>query len=164
MKIYRDNGAIQAILDEYERAIGDLTQEIAGVSKIWLVYIVDPNTKDECCKSIQTVLSHVISAGYNYAVEIYNFLGYQESFRRPVFLDSSESYSLALTEMFKFTEGIFERYPNIKLEEFNNDKKITVRWNQQYDVEQLMEHAIVHVLRHRRQIERFKIMIGNNGL
>ena len=32
---------------------------------------------------------------------------------------------------------------------------MTVKWRQQYDVEQLFEHAIVHVLRHRRQIERF---------
>jgi hypothetical protein len=29
-------------------------------------------------------------------------------------------------------------------------------WGQLYDIEQLMEHAIVHVLRHRRQIEQYK--------
>ena len=28
---------------------------------------------------------------------------------------------------------------------------------QSYDAEQLLEHAIVHILRHRRQIEKFKI-------
>jgi len=164
MKQYRDNKAIGAILDEYERAVDELKQEIADVPEPWLVYIVDPFTDDECCRSIQTVLSHVVSAGFNYAVEIYTFLGHQESFRKPVFLDSAEAYSQALTEMFKFTEGLFERYPNIKLEEHDNSKKITVRWNQQYDVEQMMEHAIVHVLRHRRQVERFKLILSNQML
>jgi hypothetical protein len=33
-------------------------------------------------------------------------------------------------------------------------------WGQVYDFEQFMEHAIVHVLRHRRQIERFLIKRG----
>jgi len=33
---------------------------------------------------------------------------------------------------------------------------IDSRWGQRYDLEQLLEHAIVHVLRHRRQIERLK--------
>jgi uncharacterized damage-inducible protein DinB len=28
-------------------------------------------------------------------------------------------------------------------------------WGVTYDAEQLLEHAIVHVLRHRRQIEKF---------
>ena len=57
--------------------------------------------------------------------------------------------------MFKYNEKLFSDYPNVSIEEFNNDKKIKVRWGQSYDVEQLYEHAIVHILRHRRQIERF---------
>lgn len=30
-------------------------------------------------------------------------------------------------------------------------------WGVTYDLEQLLEHAIVHILRHRRQIERFML-------
>jgi hypothetical protein len=33
--------------------------------------------------------------------------------------------------------------------------KMIVRWGTQYDLEQLLEHAVVHILRHRRQIEKF---------
>jgi len=33
--------------------------------------------------------------------------------------------------------------------------KIDAPWGAHYDMEQLLEHAIVHILRHRRQIERF---------
>jgi hypothetical protein len=33
--------------------------------------------------------------------------------------------------------------------------RINSRWGVQYDMEQMLEHAIVHILRHRRQVERF---------
>jgi hypothetical protein len=33
--------------------------------------------------------------------------------------------------------------------------EIQAPWGPVYDLEQMLEHAIVHVLRHRRQIERF---------
>jgi hypothetical protein len=33
--------------------------------------------------------------------------------------------------------------------------RMDTHWGQTYDLEQLLEHAIVHILRHRRQIERF---------
>ena len=57
--------------------------------------------------------------------------------------------------MFQYTEKVFTDYPELPLEVFAEDQKMLVRWGQRYDVEQLLEHAIVHVLRHRRQIERF---------
>ncbi len=31
--------------------------------------------------------------------------------------------------------------------------KVTTRWQTEYDIEQMLEHAIVHILRHRRQVE-----------
>ena len=61
--------------------------------------------------------------------------------------------------MFQYNEKLFEDYPDLKIEESDPQKKIKVRWGQYYDVEQLFEHAIVHVLRHRRQIERFLIKL-----
>jgi hypothetical protein len=38
--------------------------------------------------------------------------------------------------------------------------KMPVRWGPTYDLEQLLEHAIVHILRHRRQVERFLERMG----
>jgi hypothetical protein len=46
-------------------------------------------------------------------------------------------------------------HPNIPLEEYDPSKKILTHWGQVYDIDQMMEHAIVHVLKHRRQIQRF---------
>jgi uncharacterized damage-inducible protein DinB len=36
-----------------------------------------------------------------------------------------------------------------------NSTVISAPWGVTYDLEQLLEHAVVHVLRHRRQIEKF---------
>lgn len=157
MKQYRTNGAIGAILDEYERAIQELKQVIAPISDEKLITIVDSTTKDPACRSIQTILSHVVKAGYSYAIETRRHLGESIDFVTAVALDSTTDYQLALDKMFRFNEQLFMDYPNLKMEENDQAKKMIVRWGQTYDVEQLFEHAIVHILRHRRQIERFLI-------
>ncbi|HQW21967.1 MAG TPA: DinB family protein, partial [Bacteroidia bacterium] len=70
-------------------------------------------------------------------------------------LNSVSEYSEHLILMYEYCENFFQLNSDITLEEHDNSKKIKVNWGQQYDVEQLMEHAIVHILRHRRQIENF---------
>ena len=61
LKTYRDNGAIGAILDEYEKSVEELKEVICTITQEDLVQIVDQATKDEDCRSIQTILSHVVS-------------------------------------------------------------------------------------------------------
>jgi len=159
MKEYRDNGAIGALLDEYERALSELIQVISDVSEEELTTIVDTKTKDPDCVSIQTILSHVVSSGYNYAIVIRKYLDEELEYSPKVKLISIGAYIEALNKMFAYNEQLFNDYPNIKLEQFDTEKKILVRWGQLYDVEQLFEHAIVHILRHRRQIERFLLKL-----
>ena len=48
----------------------------------------------------------------------------------------------------------------MELEQPDNSLKIKSGWGQSYDIEQMTEHAIVHVLRHRRQIEKFKQLLS----
>ena len=56
--------------------------------------------------------------------------------------------------MFDFSENALSNLLNKTNEEIEV-YLIKSRWSVIYDVEQLMEHAIVHILRHRRQIEKF---------
>ena len=56
---YRNNGAVGALLDEYERSVGELKGVIRHISTNQMVVIVDKQTKDPNCRSIQTILSHV---------------------------------------------------------------------------------------------------------
>ena len=159
MRKYRNNGAVGAVLDEYEKALIELQSVITDLTNEDLVTIVDSETKDADCRSIQTILTHVIRAGYCYVIEIRNSLGEQIDFVERKTFDTAEQYKVALSKMFKYNEALFQEYPDINLEEKDPKKKILVKWGQYYDVEQLFEHAIVHILRHRRQIERFLIKL-----
>jgi uncharacterized damage-inducible protein DinB len=152
---YRNKGAVGALLDEYERAIKDLKKVLTTVKQEELVAVVDKTTADEDCRSIQTILAHVVRSGYGYAIYVRQFQGDKMDFKQTELLNNSKDYHKALDKMFAFNVQLFEDYPNLTLEEFDDAKKVPVRWGQRYDVEQLFEHAIVHILRHRRQIERF---------
>jgi hypothetical protein len=160
MKNYRDNGAIGAILDEYQKALNELIEVVKPLSEYQLKTIVDHDTDDESCRSIQTILSHVVTAGYTYVVETRKWLGESVDYKRTPLLENPIEYVNALNDMFKYNEQLFIDHPNIKLEEYLDSNKFRVRWGQSYDVEQIFEHAIVHILRHRRQIERFLIKLS----
>jgi hypothetical protein len=67
-----------------------------------------------------------------------------------------------LTAMFEFTENILGEFQDQELEQLDNSLKIKTGWGQLYDIEQLMEHAIVHILRHRRQLDKMKMKAGKN--
>lgn len=155
MKTYRDNGAIGACLDEYEKAIRELQEVIKDVSPALLIKIVDPVTKDKDCESIQSILSHVLRAGYNYAVVIRKSLGETLDYRSSFIYSAVDKYVVGLDTMFQYNVKLFEDHPDIQIEAKDPKDKILVTWGQLYDVEQLLEHAICHILRHRRQIERF---------
>ena len=159
MKKYLNSGAIEAILDEYEKALTELQSLLNKVNNKDLITIVDEKTVDSDCKSIQTVLTHIVRAGYCYIIEIRKSLGEQIDFVEKRTFNNVAEYQNELKKMFKYNEKLFEDYPNLRLEETDREKKILVKWGQQYDLEQLLEHAIVHILRHRRQIERFLIKL-----
>ena len=159
MKKYRNNGAIGALLDEYEKALIELQNVLNTVTDQELVVIADTETSDPDCVSIQSILTHVIRAGYNYAIVIRKSLEEQIEYKDRETFETISEYQNALSKMFNYNEMLFSDYPNLKLEEKIPKKKITTSWGQQYDVEQLYEHAIVHILRHRRQIERFLIKL-----
>ncbi len=158
-KTFRNNRAIGALLDEYEKALFELEQVINEVTPEELVKVADTETKDPECKTIQTVLTHIIGSGYCYAVIIRKHFGEKAEYRDDMFFNTLDEYLVELQKMFQYNVQLFNDYPTIKLEEHKDDKKILVRWGQRYDVEQLMEHAIVHILRHRRQIEKFLLKL-----
>src|SRR5215216_3167743 len=63
---YRE-GAVGALMDEYERAAWELRHLVGRMAEADVVRVVDPTTEDEDCRSVQTVMSHVVNAGYGYA-------------------------------------------------------------------------------------------------
>lgn len=155
IKHYRNQGAVGALLDEYERSLNDLIRIIKPISKSDLIKIRDKKTKDRDCISIQTILSHIIQSGYTYVIETKKWMGEDIEYKGIVLYNDVDEYIHAIKTMFNYNENLFKDYPKLVMTENENHKKIHVRWGQDYDVEQLFEHAIVHILRHRRQIERY---------
>ncbi len=153
-KTYRQ-GAVGALLDIYEKTIFDLKEVFQVIPDNSLTVITDPHTTDENCKSIQTILSHVVHAGFGYATSIHNLKGL--NIKRPdkTFHLTMKEYSEDLDNVFIYTENVFKEIKDNELEEYDNSKKIKTNWGQYYDIEQITEHAIVHILRHKRQIEKF---------
>ncbi len=160
MKKFRDQGAAGALLDEYERALKDLKDLVSELTPNELAQIVDLDTKDPDCKSIQTILTHVLRSGYGYVNAIRKNLGETDFDSKKHKQNNAEEYLLALDTMFQYTEQLFKDYPNLKLVEKDSSKKILTAWGQRFDADQLLEHAIVHILRHRRQIERFLLKMS----
>ena len=160
-KSYRP-GASGALLDEYEKALIELQHVFSDVSDIELLKIVDSQTKDPECKSIQTVLTHVVSSAYSYSRYISKMKGIDFTKPDSAFRETKNEYTQDLKTMFAFTENIFQHVKDNELEELDNSLKVLTTWGQLYDIEQIMEHAIVHILRHRRQIEKFKLILRNH--
>jgi uncharacterized damage-inducible protein DinB len=155
MKAPKLNGASKALLHEYNKAIAELISVVSPLTNADLLLVVDTSTNSHDCKSIQNILSHVIHSGYTYTIYIENHIGLKTQKPQKIYFDTVPEYTDALYEMYTYCENCFINNSNIKLEELDATKKIITNWKQTYDVEQLMEHAIVHVLRHRLQIEKF---------
>ena len=146
-------GGVGALMDEYERAVGELSGLLRRISDDEFVLVRDRETKDEGCRSIQTILNHVVRAGYGYAGYIREAFGNEA--KRPEVPPAKRLESLdQLEAMLAYTATTLEGKWELSDEEIVA-VQIRSRWGPMYDLEQLLEHAIVHVLRHRRQIERF---------
>lgn len=154
-KIYRPR-AKGALLDIYEQAMTDFKNTIQNIPDSALSVIINIPTFDKNCESIQAILTHVVYAGFGYAYSIHH-LKFPES-KRPErkFNLTIKEYLEDLTNVFLYTENIFKEVKEEDLQEHNNALKIKTGWCQLYDIEQLMEHAIVHLLRHQLQIEKLK--------
>lgn len=155
-KTYR-KGAVGALLDEYERAVGELKNVISTVDRKNFVVIMDKKTKDPDCVSIQSILNHVVRAGYGYSDYIRKQFGDVLTERKETYeLNTPEEACKELNCMLKHTADTLKNKSELTFEKMANNI-ITSGWGQKYDFEQMLEHAIVHILRHRRQIEIFKI-------
>ena len=54
-------------MDEYERAAAELKKIVERIYDSDYFKIVDSETMDEDCRSVQTIVSHVTNSGYGYA-------------------------------------------------------------------------------------------------
>ena len=146
-------GAVGALMDEYERAAGELRRLVAHLSEEDAARVVDAETEDEDCRSVQTIMSHVVNASYGYADLLRKSFSVPSARPPRALLSHAESLERLDAALAYTAETLEGRWRMTDAE--ITGAVINSGWGVRYDVEQLLEHAIVHVLRHRRQVERF---------
>ncbi len=144
-------GAVGSLMDEYERAAFELKSILQNVREADYSRIVEGES--EHCRSIQIIMNHVVRAGYGYSKYIRDALSMEalpvEDKQIPQSKIGSE-----IDKMLAYTAEIFEGRSKTMDEEMET-VYFKTRWEVTYNIDQLFEHAIVHILRHRRQIEKF---------
>ncbi|MDZ4713719.1 MAG: DinB family protein [bacterium] len=153
-KNYRP-GATGALMDEYERAVNELKNVLHSIDQNKYTMISDKETDDPECVSVMSLMNHVVSAGYGYANYIRKQFDETLTERKVDYEVTTPQIACdELDKMMAYTLETLTNKWNISDEEVMKNI-IKTRWGQNYDFEQMLEHAIVHILRHRRQLEKF---------
>jgi uncharacterized damage-inducible protein DinB len=160
-KTYR-RGAVGALMDEYERAASELRRVVEHMSEDDFLRILDQETADDNCRSVQTIMAHVVNAGYGYADNLRTSLGVPST--RPLKRLHSHQESVgALASMLTYTEQTLDGKWEMTDDEIER-RVMPTPWGVTYNVEQMLEHAIVHILRHRRQVKRLLSVATRPGI
>ncbi len=147
-------GLFGALMDEYARAAEDFCRVIEAVPKER--FLREAPSDDPDTVSIRAICRHAVAAAHRYS-------DYIRQARGMPFVDRFELPAAAIPDPAAVRPGLAEmlRYTEASLTGWYEDpspaEKATfaVRWGPTYDPEMILEHAIVHLLRHRRQVERW---------
>jgi len=156
-------GSLGAILDEYKKVSEEYINVLQKISKEDFIKIVDDKTDDEDCRSIQTISRHVIRSGYGYANYVLNALNIAVDFPKAneMTIEKAEDAINEIRNMIKYNIRNLYEVNREKIESNMYTIKFVTRWGEEFNFEQILEHAIVHILRHRRQVEKFIVSLKN---
>jgi hypothetical protein len=125
-----NKGPLAALMDEYERAMEEYIPLVANLDPSIYEVILNPDSKDPV--AVKGIAFHTLFAGYAYANAIRRKFG--------------------MRAMFEYTEASLDGHWSMTDDDLTATI-IPISWSDHHDLEALLEHAIVHILRHRRQIE-----------
>ena len=127
-------------MDEYERAAGELRNVVITTSLDDYIKIIDPDTSDEDCRSIQTIMNHVIRAGYGYANYIRKQFGDDWTKGKKNYdSNSPENACDELEHMLAYTVRTLENKWDLTHDGVLSNKMKT-SWGAEYNFEQLFEN------------------------
>ena len=149
-------GAFGALMDEYARAAEDFCRVVESFDTV--AFTAERPSVDPDTHSPRAVCLHAYGAARRYADYIRKARGlaHEERFLpTPSALEVPGAVRGRITEALRYTEGALDGLQDAD-EASMAALRFPVRWGPIYDPEMLLEHAIVHLLRHRRQLERWK--------
>jgi uncharacterized damage-inducible protein DinB len=150
------SGAFGALMDEYARAAAQLCGVVEAVPPARFVEVLESGAENP---TIQAICAHVVRAAYGHAAYIRKALSMAVGERprgQELVPESPEDLRPLLAAAVRYTEVTvagLRADPAFAAEE-TSSILFPVNWGPVYDPEGLLEHGIVHLLRHRRQIER----------
>ena len=148
-------GPFGALMDEYARAAEEFCRVVEGFSPA--AFEEERPGNDPDTRSPRALCLHVCGAARRYADYIRRARGlpFVDRFLLdPALLTTPGETRGHLAAGLRYTEGALAGLHEAP-EETVAALKFTVRWGPVYDPEMILEHAIVHLLRHRRQLERW---------
>lgn len=149
------SGPFGALMDEYARASTDFCRVVETFDRAR--FVAERASNDPDTVSPQAVCAHVCGAGHRYVHYIRKARGldFIEGYSlHPSRIGSPSDVRALLAEAVLLMEETVE--PLLELsDEGIQAISFVVRWGPRYDPEMLLEHAVCHVLRHRRQLERW---------
>lgn len=149
-------GALGALMDLYEEEAEFFVQTInAQVDQQDWAVIKDEKTEDPDCRSIKTIAEHMVGAAYYYVellkkAEITDYKMVKHSISLSKKTDFEPAFREALNYQVATLEGRWELSDEAI-------EKIVIKtgWGNVLDPESLLEHAVLHIMRHHRQILRW---------
>ena len=148
-------GPFGALMDEYARAAEDFCRVVEGFDLAR--FDAERPSDNPNTVSPRAICLHVVGATHRYAHYIRKVCGvdFVERYEAdPARLRSPRDVRALLTEGIFLTEATVE--PLLKATEPEIQAlSFAVRWGPRYDPEMILEHAVCHLLRHRRQLERW---------
>jgi hypothetical protein len=148
--------AVRALFEEWDRARLEIVDLLPRIRDDELE-LGDPLDQTRT----RGILIHVLRAGYGYASWICEVLGFPTPERAvdPKTLAGREAFQRGFHDMREFFARAIEPLEDEHLEPGSGapPPHFKSRWGEDYGVEQMLEHAVCHNLRHRRQLSRRSI-------
>jgi len=149
-------GALGALMDLYEEEAEFYIQTInTKVDQALWSSILDKETKDPDCRSIQSISEHMVGAAYYYVELIKKAeLADYKMEKRQISLPTVTDFEPALREALAYQVACLEGRWTMSDEDI---EKIVIKtgWGNILDPESLLEHAVLHIMRHHRQVLRW---------
>ena len=148
-------GPFGALMDEYARAAEDFCRVVESFDLAR--FDAERPSNNPNTVSPRAICLHVIGAAHRYAHYIRKARGvdFVERYDTdPAQLRSPQEVRTLLTEGILLMEETVEPLLNATEQEIQA-LSFAVRWGPRYDPEMILEHAVCHLLRHRRQLERW---------
>jgi uncharacterized damage-inducible protein DinB len=142
-------GAIGALTDEYEKALKEIKDVINSIPEV--TFLKEVNSKEDDFKSIRNITLHIIRSGYSYSNYVRKWFN-EETTSVKIEVNTTEECIIEIEKMLLYH---IKTYENKWLMSDDEMMKTIIKtsWTT-YDLEAIIEHAIVHILRHRLQIQK----------